>query len=674
MFKGLSSSGGRKSAPPPPPSHRYQNDTDHKFLSRSTGDSEIDSSSSSSSDNDYDDDDDNNEIEDNSHGSESCPLCLEDMHYSDSTFKPCPCGYQICRFCWHRIREEENERCPACRRIYQDEASSSLSSASSTTCLSAPNHLQQQQQQSHTSNTRKTTSMTVKTKDSGNAKLFTNSTHNTHVPKGSIVLSKTRKTVSPGTGIYSVTPGTSSEYGNSSNTGSKPPPPPTTSSSSSSSIVAAILPSKKHLHELRVIQKNLVYVIGISTRITNEAILREHEYFGQFGKILKIVVNKRGGGEELSSSTNQITTSGSAYVTFQRNEDAEKAIFLVDGSVFDGRVLRATYGTTKYCSYFLRGIPCPNPGCMYLHEEGERDNSFTKEALSQGKMHMHSHLLAKGEGDALRQFGTSMLHLMTASSAPLLQTASMSTADTPVEPIIVDSHQKQLQSAATTTTSTTTTTTKTTQKQQSTENTTTTNYKESALSFLDRLKRWNSSSSESLLDELSLSPPPLVLDEAGLLPNSSTAGTAGIGVGGGIGSFDPFSSLRSTSTPAVLMSSSSSSSSAAMSSMLSMSSTRQSPPPKSFSPIIMRPLSQLSSSLETTPPPSPTIPIPSFSVLQPQPVQQARNVETLFSSFKGSPPVGGTGTGTGTQTKLKDSSEIEKEFFRLPQSSVLRGL
>lgn len=656
MFKGLSSSGGRKSAPPPP-SHRYQNDTDHKFLSRSTGDSEIDSSSSS--DNDYDDDN-NNEIEDNSHGSESCPLCLEDMHYSDSTFKPCPCGYQICRFCWHRIREEENERCPACRRIYQDEASSS----SSSTRLSAPNHLQQQSQ---TSTTRKTTSMTVKTKDSGHAKLFTNSTHNTHVPKGSIVLSKTRKTVSPGTGIYSVTPGSSSDYGNSNtfSTGTKPPPSSasSSSSSSSSSIVAAILPSKKHLHELRVIQKNLVYVIGISTRITNEAILREHEYFGQFGKILKIVVNKRGGGEELSSSTNQITTSGSAYVTFQRNEDAEKAIFLVDGSVFDGRVLRATYGTTKYCSYFLRGIPCPNPGCMYLHEEGERDNSFTKEALSQGKMHMHSHLLAKGEGDTLRQFGTSMLHLMAAPSLP----AATPAADTPVEPIIVDSHQKQLQLLQSAAATTATTTTAAAATQQRTENTTT-NYKESALSFLDRLKRWNSSSSESLLDELSLSPPPLVLDEGSslLLPNYSTAGSGGIG----IGSFDPFSSLRSTSTPGVLLSSSSS---------MSMPSTRQSPPPKSFSPIIMRPLSQLSSSLETTPPPSPTIPIPSFSVLQPQPVQHARNVETLFSSFKGSPPVGGisaaaAATATATQTKLKDSSEIEKEFFRLPQSSVLRGL
>ncbi|THG96776.1 hypothetical protein EW026_g5114 [Hermanssonia centrifuga] len=51
-----------------------------------------------------------------------CPLCLEEMDISDLNFKPCPCGYQICRFCWHHIKENLNGRCPACRREYTDEA------------------------------------------------------------------------------------------------------------------------------------------------------------------------------------------------------------------------------------------------------------------------------------------------------------------------------------------------------------------------------------------------------------------------------------------------------------------------------------------------------------------------------------------------------------------------
>ncbi|KAG9125831.1 transcriptional repressor general negative regulator of transcription subunit 4 [Ceratobasidium sp. 392] len=50
-----------------------------------------------------------------------CPLCLEEMDLSDLHFKPCPCGYQICNFCWHHIKENLNGRCPACRREYTEQ-------------------------------------------------------------------------------------------------------------------------------------------------------------------------------------------------------------------------------------------------------------------------------------------------------------------------------------------------------------------------------------------------------------------------------------------------------------------------------------------------------------------------------------------------------------------------
>ncbi|BGP56080.1 hypothetical protein JCM8202_005230 [Rhodotorula sphaerocarpa] len=49
-----------------------------------------------------------------------CPLCLEEMDISDLNFKPCPCGYQICRFCYHHIKENLNNRCPACRSPYDE--------------------------------------------------------------------------------------------------------------------------------------------------------------------------------------------------------------------------------------------------------------------------------------------------------------------------------------------------------------------------------------------------------------------------------------------------------------------------------------------------------------------------------------------------------------------------
>lgn len=46
-----------------------------------------------------------------------CPLCMEPLEIDDVNFFPCTCGYQICRFCWHRIRTDENGLCPACRKV-----------------------------------------------------------------------------------------------------------------------------------------------------------------------------------------------------------------------------------------------------------------------------------------------------------------------------------------------------------------------------------------------------------------------------------------------------------------------------------------------------------------------------------------------------------------------------
>lgn len=62
----------------------------------------------------------------------------------------------------------------------------------------------------------------------------------------------------------------------------------------------------------------------------------------------------------------------------------------------------ASYGTTKYCSYYLRGLTCQNPGCMYLHEPGEEADSYTKEEMSMGKHHAKTnpHIMQSSAGSA----------------------------------------------------------------------------------------------------------------------------------------------------------------------------------------------------------------------------------------------------------------------------------
>lgn len=60
----------------------------------------------------------------------------------------------------------------------------------------------------------------------------------------------------------------------------------------------------------------------------------------------------------------------------------------------------ATYGTTKYCSFYLKSQPCQNPGCQYLHEPGEEADSFVREetikAAARAKQHPSMSVLGAG--------------------------------------------------------------------------------------------------------------------------------------------------------------------------------------------------------------------------------------------------------------------------------------
>lgn len=42
----------------------------------------------------------------------------------------------------------------------------------------------------------------------------------------------------------------------------------------------------------RVVQRNLVFVVGLSKKLADPETLKKHEYFGKFGKIHKVVINQ----------------------------------------------------------------------------------------------------------------------------------------------------------------------------------------------------------------------------------------------------------------------------------------------------------------------------------------------------------------------------------------------
>lgn len=143
-----------------------------------------------------------------------------------------------------------------------------------------------------------------------------------------------------------------------------------------------------------MVQKNLVFVVGLPPRLADAEILKKHEYFGKYGKIHKVVINPS------TTYAGVQGPSASAYVTYVHNNDALRAIQSVNNITIDGRSIKTSLGTTKYCSHFMKNQVCPKPDCMYLHELGDTEASFTKEEMHQGKhqeyeKRLHDSLIAQ---------------------------------------------------------------------------------------------------------------------------------------------------------------------------------------------------------------------------------------------------------------------------------------
>ncbi len=212
-----------------------------------------------------------------------CPLCGETLDTTELLFYPCPCNYQVCRFCFHKLKQQD-PRCPACRQPYDDKQARYDADAAV--------------QVSH------------------------DTSRNRHSGGGS-------------------------EY-----VAQKTSPRDHRTDRSGRDL--------SHLANVRVLQKNLVYLVNIPMSIAREHILKQHGFLGQYGKIMKVVVNTISGQE-----------TACAYATFARNDDARQAIAAVADTWFAGKQIQASFGTTKYCTNFIQGRSCTNPDCMYLHSYGD---------------------------------------------------------------------------------------------------------------------------------------------------------------------------------------------------------------------------------------------------------------------------------------------------------------
>ncbi|GAB2275058.1 hypothetical protein Dimus_009827 [Dionaea muscipula] len=62
---------------------------------------------------------------------------------------------------------------------------------------------------------------------------------------------------------------------------------------------------RKQLTSVRVIQRNLVYIVGLPFNLADEDLLQRKEYFGQYGKVLKVSISRTSAGtiQQFQNST-----------------------------------------------------------------------------------------------------------------------------------------------------------------------------------------------------------------------------------------------------------------------------------------------------------------------------------------------------------------------------------
>ena len=245
----------------------------------------------------------------------SCPLCLEELDATDRAVEACQCGYQVCLWCLHHIREQLNSRCPACRTPYQEQNFK----------YAEVNHEEAAKEAKERATAKKERERREKIRE--------------------IERERAR------------------------------------------AAAVSQQKAKNNLKHARILQKNLVYVIGLSLTLAREDIIRRSDMFGKFGRLTRILVNR-------AHPFNTDAPGGpsiSAYVQYGRDSDASAAVRTMNNAVLDGREIRCAIATTKYCDIFVRNAAssdpnpahfCGNHNCMYYHSLSQEATLSREEVLA----------------------------------------------------------------------------------------------------------------------------------------------------------------------------------------------------------------------------------------------------------------------------------------------------
>jgi len=118
----------------------------------------------------------------------------------------------------------------------------------------------------------------------------------------------------------------------------------------------------EYMSQIRIIKKNLIHIQGIPKSLAVISLLKTDKYLGQYGKIIRFIMKYKINEENSRKSY-------SAYITYSNELEASLAILCIDSLLIEGKIIRAFFGTTKYCNHFLNHSKCPNmDDCIFLHQ------------------------------------------------------------------------------------------------------------------------------------------------------------------------------------------------------------------------------------------------------------------------------------------------------------------
>ena len=131
--------------------------------------------------------------------------------------------------------------------------------------------------------------------------------------------------------------------------------------------------SLSKLQQFRMVIPNLLYVIGIPKKYGQENTVRMNKFFGQYGKITRVLINNQ--TKDYYEQQGQCAV----YIWYESIESVAIALKCLNGLRIGQGTLKCSFGTSKYCMNFLKEAHCDskldgNQSCPFIHKiERRRD-------------------------------------------------------------------------------------------------------------------------------------------------------------------------------------------------------------------------------------------------------------------------------------------------------------